>query len=127
MSTVHPKSETPVFALKIQGLLAIVLLMFLDVNRLVDSTTILMVLFSALVISTVLKVRKLKNRKSNNAEIFRLPFYPAIPLVYILSALFITWGVVRYYFELGDMLPLWGFLILLAGWPVYYLWEKYDH
>ena len=123
LGEVHPFSRTPVIALVLQGVLSIVLMFLLDIEKLVDSTTVVMVLFSALVISALLKVRRY-SYNSGKEYTFLTPLYPFVPLAYIGSALFITVGVVQYYVELGSVLPLWGLGILVAGLPVYFLWNR---
>jgi len=123
LGEVHPFSKTPVIALVLQGILSIVLMFLLDIEKLVDSTTVVMVLFSALVISALLKIRGY-NYNSGKEYTFLTPLYPFVPLAYIGSALFITVGVVQYYVELGSVLPLWGLGILVAGFPVYFLWNR---
>jgi hypothetical protein len=82
-----------------------------------------MVLFSALVIYALLKIRGY-SYNSGKGYTFLTPLYPFVPLAYIGSALFITVGVVQYYVELGSVLPLWGLGILVAGLPVYFLWNR---
>ena len=123
LAETHPKANTPVFALTLQAFLAIVLMWILDIEKLVDSTTVVMVLFSAFVISALIKIKGFKLFEKMDTKFFRTPLYPVVPLAYILSALFITWGTIQYYIGLGSLLPLWGLFILLSGIPVYYLWK----
>ena len=108
-------------ALAVQAIWTIGLLFLLDIENLVDSTTVVMILFSALSISTLLKVDRL-NQESDN---FVIPFYPIIPVVYILSAIFISWGVIQYHLSQGSFLPFWGVFFLITGAVIYHFWKKY--
>ena len=118
----NSRFRTPVNALAVQAIWTIGLLFLLDIENLVDSTTVVMILFSALSISTLLKVDRL-NEESYN---FVIPFYPIIPLVYILSAIFISWGVIQYHLSQGSFLPFWGIFFLIAGAGIYHFWKKYN-
>ena len=118
----NSRFRTPVNALAVQAIWTIGLLFLLDIENLVDSTTVVMILFSALSISTLLKVDRL-NKESDN---FVIPFYPIIPLVYILSAIFISWGVIQYHLSQGSFLPFWGIFFLIAGAGIYHFWKKYN-
>ena len=118
----NSRFRTPVNALAVQAIWTIGLLFLLDIENLVDSTTVVMILFSALSISTLLKVDRL-NEESDN---FVIPFYPIIPLVYILSAIFISWGVIQYHLSQGSFLPFWGVFFLIAGAGIYHFWKKYN-
>ena len=60
LAETHPKANTPTFALTLQAFLAIVLMWILDIEKLVDSTTVVMVLFSAFVISALIKIKGFK-------------------------------------------------------------------
>jgi len=117
----NSRFRTPVNALAVQAIWTIGLLFLLDIENLVDSTTVVMILFSALSISTLLKVDRL-NQESDN---FVIPFYPIIPVVYILSAIFISWGVIQYHLSQGSFLPFWGVFFLITGAGIYHFWKKY--
>jgi len=46
--------------------------------------------------------------------------------VYILSAIFISWGVIQYHLSQGSFLPFWGVFFLIAGAGIYHFWKKYN-
>jgi len=118
---INSRFHTPVNALIILSIWAIVLMfLFKDMNRLVDSTTIVMIMFSALSISTLFKV----DRSNDSDSVYKVPFFPFIPLAYILSAFFICWGVIQYYLSKDSYLPFWGFSFLAVGTIVYFVWKK---
>ena len=128
-ASLHKRFGTPVTSLIIQGLWSIVLIHFLPIRHLVDSVTVVMVLFSALTISTLFKARK-KARETNdeNKGFFKTPLYPLIPAAYIASCLFISIGVIQFYFSREDLiekiLPFAGFGILILGSIMYLLWRR---
>ncbi|MCH8069007.1 MAG: amino acid permease [Candidatus Marinimicrobia bacterium] len=123
---VHSRFHTPVVALVIQGVWTVMLMFLLDIESLVDSATIVMVLFSALTISSLLKKkgRQSKNHSSKK-DYFRTPLFPLIPIAYIGSALFVSWGVIRFYLEQGSYLPALGFLFIGIGSGIYWVWKKF--
>ena len=117
----NPRFYTPVNALPVQAIWTIGLMFLLDIENLVDSTTVVMIMFSALSISTLFKVE----RKKNDSKIFTIPFYPLIPLVYILSAVFICWGVIQFHLSQTSYLPFWGLFFLIAGSLIYFSWKNF--
>ena len=117
----HEKFKTPVNAILVQAFWTIVLMFALDIESLVDSATVVMIMFSALSISTLLKV----NRSNDGPEIFRIPFFPLVPAVYIISAIFISWGVIQFHLSQDSILPIWGLAFLIFGSIVYFIWKKW--
>ena len=118
---INPRFYTPINALTVQAIWTIGLMFLLNIENLVDSTTVVMIMFSALSISTLFKVE----RKKNDSKIFTIPFYPLIPLAYILSAVFICWGVIQFHLSQNSYLPFWGLFFLIAGSFIYFSWKKY--
>ena len=117
----NPHFYTPVNALTVQAIWTIGLMFLLDIENLVDSTTVVMIMFSALSISTLFKVE----RKKNDSKIFTIPFYPLIPIAYILSAVFICWGVIQFHLSQNSYLPFWGLFFLIAGSLIYFSWKNF--
>jgi len=115
------KYKTPVNAILVQAFWAIVLMFSLNIENLVDSATVVMIMFSALSISTLLKV----DRSNDGGEIYRIPFFPLIPSAYILSAVFISWGVIKFHLSQGSILPIWGLAFLIFGTVVYFIWKRW--
>lgn len=129
-SRLNPRFGTPVNALIIQAIWTIALLFILDAETLVDTTVVVMILFSALTISTLLKVRSIRYVQKLKKKLhFTTPLFPLIPVVYIISAIFVSHGVVQYYSdpaviqEKGSLLPLWGIFFVAAGSVVYVIWK----
>ncbi|MFQ6675808.1 MAG: APC family permease [Fidelibacterota bacterium] len=122
---VHPRFRTPVTSLMVQTGWSAVLILFLPIRSLVDSVTVVMVLFSALTISAVFRARR-NERESIPEEggPFRTPLSRTTPIAYVVSCLFISAGVIRFYLIQGSLLPLWGFLFLVAGAVVFRIWRK---
>ena len=117
----HEKFKTPVNAILLQAFWTIVLMFALDIQSLVDSATVVMIMFSALSIATLLKI----NRSNDGPEIFRIPFFPLVPAVYIISAVFISWGVIQFHLSQDSILPIWGLSFLIFGSIVYFIWKKW--
>ena len=92
-----------------------------DIESLVDSATVVMIMFSALSITTLLKV----DRTNDGPDIYRIPFFPFVPLAYVISAVFISWGVIQFHLSQGSILPFWGLAFLIVGTVVYFIWKKW--
>lgn len=112
---------TPVNALIVQAVWTMGLMFLLDIDNLVDSTTVVMIMFSALSISTLFKI----DRSKEDSSVYRIPIFPLIPLVYIISAIFICWGVIQYHLSQNSYLPFWGLFFLISGTVIYYIWRKF--
>ncbi len=117
----HQQLKTPVNAILVQALWTFVLIFALDIGSLVDSATVVMIMFSALSISTLLKV----DRSNDGPEIYRIPFFPFVPVAYVISAVFISWGVIQFHLSQGSILPFWGLAFLIFGTVVYFIWKKW--
>ena len=117
----HKKFKTPVNAILLQAFWTIVLMFALNIESLLDSATVVMIMFSALSISTLLKV----DRFNDGDEIYRIPLFPLVPAVYIISAVFISWGVIQFHLSQGSILPIWGLGLLIFGSIVYLIWKKW--
>ena len=117
----HKKFKTPVNAILLQAFWTIVLMFALNIESLLDSATVVMIMFSALSISTLLKV----DRFNDGDEIYRIPLFPLVPAVYIISAVFISWGVIQFHLSQGSILPIWGLGFLIFGSIVYLIWKKW--
>lgn len=125
VARLHGRFQTPVIALGLQGTWAVLLVLFLPIRSLVDSVTVVMVLFSALTVSSVFRARKVLDvGSSGDNGPFRTPLPHITPTLYVASCLFISIGVIRFYLGQGSLLPLWGFLFVLAGTGVYWIWRK---
>jgi len=116
----HPTFQTPVNAILIQAFWAIFLMFSLDIESLVDSTTVVMIMFSALSISTLLKI----DRGADGKNIYKTPFFPLVPVVYVISAIFISWGVIEFHVSQGSVLPIWGLGFVALGSAIYFIWKR---
>lgn len=117
----HNQLKTPVNAILVQAFWSIVLMFALDIESLVDSATVVMIMFSALCISTLLTL----NRTQDGPDIFRIPLFPLIPIAYIITAVFICWGVIHFHLSRGSILPVWGLVFLISGSIIYLIWTKW--
>jgi len=118
----HPRWATPYAAILIQGAVSILLVALLrDFDKL---TTYFVVVEWFALLFTVGAVFVLRRKMPDAPRPFRTPGYPWIPLLFIAGAslgLFaIVWGEV----SRASYSPLWGLLIAVAGFPVYWVWRR---
>ena len=116
----HPKFDTPVNALMVQVAWCVVMVYSLNINDLVDSTSVVMILFSALSISTMLKI----GQGEGSEERYRTPLFPLVPVAYIGCAMFVSWGVIQFHLSQGSILPAWGVAFLAVGTIIYFIWDR---
>ncbi|MBH31486.1 MAG: hypothetical protein CMG71_05785 [Candidatus Marinimicrobia bacterium] len=117
----HPQFNTPVNALIVQAAWCIVMLYaFKSIGDLVDTTSVVMILFSALSISTMLKI----GRGEGSEKRYRTPLFPLVPVVYIICALFVSWGVIQFHLSQDSALPAWGLGFLILGTVIYHIWIR---
>ena len=117
--------KTPVNAIMLQAIWTIVLMFALDIGSLVDASTVVMIMFSALSISTLLKVNKTDLSPRVNENIYRTPLFPFVPVAYVSCAIYVSWGVIQFHLSKGSILPVWGLAFLVIGSVVYFIWQRW--
>jgi len=122
LGDVHPRWSTPWAALVIQGLVAIVMVLVLkDFDTL---TTYFVVVEWAALIFAVAAVIVLRRKMANAPRPFRTPAYPLVPLIFVVGTVVglaaIVWGAL----QAGNVSPIYGLGIAVAGFPVYYVWKR---
>jgi len=122
LGKIHPRWSTPWTALVIQGLVAVIMVLVLkDFDTL---TTYFVVVEWAALIFAVAAVIVLRRKMADAPRPYRTPGYPWLPLIFVsgtvvgLSA--IVWGAL----QAGNVSPIYGLGIAVAGFPVYYLWKR---
>jgi APA family basic amino acid/polyamine antiporter len=118
----HPRWATPYWAINIQAAVAVILIAFLkDFDKL--TTYFVVVEWFALLFS-VGAVFVLRRKMPHVDRPFRTPGYPWVPLLFLVGTLVgliaIIWGEVQN----KNYSPLWGLLIAVAGFPVYWIWRR---
>lgn len=119
---VHPWFHTPAVSLWVQlALSCAATLYFQNFASLIGGFTLTMWLFYALAGIAVIILRI---RRPDAPRPFRVPFYPVLPLVFILTAVAMTALQVWEKFQTGALVDLYiSGGILLAGVPVYFAWN----
>ncbi|HEX7897239.1 MAG TPA: amino acid permease [Planctomycetota bacterium] len=122
------KRSTPHASLLIQGVVAILLIAVLrdpaKPGRLFDKLTTYFVVVEWFALLFAVGAVFVFRKKDPRPRPFSVPFYPWVPLIFIagttagLAA--IVWGE----WMDGNRSPVWGLLIALAGFPVYWAWRK---
>jgi APA family basic amino acid/polyamine antiporter len=118
LARVHPRFRTPSTAIIVQGVLAIVLLLFAgSFQELFSLTLFAEWLFYMLVTSTVFIFRR---REPGAPRPYRVWGYPAVP------ALFIVASAVLLYYSFTENIrnSAAGTAVILAGIPVFYLFRR---
>jgi APA family basic amino acid/polyamine antiporter len=121
LGKIHPRWSTPWAALLLQGVVAIIMVLALrDFDTL---TTYFVVVEWAALIFAVGAVFVLRRKMAESPRPFRTPAYPWVPLVFMLGTVVgvsaIVWGEI----QVGNLSPIYGLGIALAGFPVHHLWK----
>lgn len=113
----HAKTNVPVFGLCLQGVWSCLLATSGTYSQLLEFVIFAALLFYVLTVSSVIVMR----RKLPDAERpFKVPLYPVLPIVYVLSAMTVMAGQIYLHWEYSGA----GLLIILSGLPVYLFWKK---
>jgi APA family basic amino acid/polyamine antiporter len=116
---VHPRHQTPGFAIAAQGLWAAVLLLSGSYETLVDYAMFAIWLFYGLMVGAVMVLRW---KRPDLPRPYRMWGYPATPLLFLAIT---GWFLVN--MALTRPWPsLAGLLLIVAGIPVYSVWAKRD-
>ena len=113
----HPKWNTPVFALAIQCAWATVLCLSGRYGDLLDYVIFAVLLFYILTIAGVFALRRAKPEMERPYKAFG---YPVLPALYIITA-----GLIEILLLIYKPDYTWpGLIIVLLGAPVYFVWRK---
>ncbi|HEY2932944.1 MAG TPA: amino acid permease [Acidobacteriota bacterium] len=114
---VEPKHHTPRFSLWIQAIWTCLLTMSGTYNQLLDYVIFAALLFYAL---TMTGIFTLRSRRPDMERPYKAFGYPVLTLLYIAAALAIMLSLLIY----KTSFSLRGLLIVLTGFPVYFLWKR---
>lgn len=110
-------SRNPSNAIMLQSLWASVLILSGTFERLVIYSGVVLAIFSALAVGSVMVLRR---RDPELARPYRVPLYPFVPLCYVgLSVTIAVYGFLERPIEAGL-----GIATVLAGVPLYVLWTQ---
>jgi APA family basic amino acid/polyamine antiporter len=115
-AALHPRFATPVRAIGIQALLAIILVLLGNFNEIISYFIFVVVIFIALTVAALFVLR----RKQSNIPQYETPGYPITPVIFLLL-------VVVLLFLLGSDKPkqsFQGLAVVALGIPVYYFFFR---
>jgi APA family basic amino acid/polyamine antiporter len=116
VAIVHPRFNTPIWAIVLQALLACVLVALGTFNQIVAYFVFITVVFIALSVAAVFKLRK----KAQEGKTYLTPLYPFTPLVFLTLVL-----VLLFLLAVNNPLQaLAGVAVVALGAPVYYLFFR---
>jgi APA family basic amino acid/polyamine antiporter len=115
--TLDERHHTPIFALGIQCLWAVLLALSGQYSDLLDYVIFAVLLFYILTIAGLFRLRR---TRPDMERPYRAVGYPVLPALYILAAglieVFLLWNKPAY--------SLRGLILVLLGAPVYFLWRR---
>lgn len=114
----HPTWRTPIAALVLQGVWAVLLLFSKTYGNLLDYVVFGDWIFFGL---NGVALFVLRARDGSRAVPFRAPLHPVTTLLFIASAIYVVVGSVAS----KPTNAIWGTAILLAAVPTFYLWRRY--
>ena len=112
----HASTHVPVFGLILQGIWSSILATSGTYSQLLEYVIFSALLFYVLTVSAVFVMRK---KEPLRPRPFKVPFYPFLPILYILMAVTIMVGQIYLHWEYSGA----GLLIILSGLPVYWFWK----
>jgi APA family basic amino acid/polyamine antiporter len=113
---VSAKGQVPTYAMVLQSLCAIVILIVTDFQNLYQYASVGLSLFALLFIGAVYVLR---TRRPDMERPFRVPGYPVVPAVFMLVVVFMA----VFAFKQWPKPSLVSIGSVLAGVPVYYVWS----
>lgn len=116
VAAVHPRHRTPHVAIALVGASAIVYLFLQTVEQLIGTLILGMWPFLALSVAAVIVQRQ---RQPALDRPFRVPFYPVVPMFFLLAC----GGIFANALREQPRFTLINFAVLAAGLPVYWLWR----
>ncbi len=115
IGAVHPRHKTPYVAISVVGMLGVIFVLVGTFEQLADAFVTAIVPFYALAVASVFVLR----RRADYNPSFRVPGYPVVPALFILST---TMLLINAVVDASSRVPTLGVLgVILVGIPVYYL------
>jgi APA family basic amino acid/polyamine antiporter len=115
---VHPRYQTPGFAIVAQGVWAVVLLVSGSYETLVDYALFALWLSYGLMVAGVIILRR---KQPNLARPYRMWGYPVTPVLFLVIT---GWFLVNM-LRTRPVPSLAGLLLIATGVPVYFVWARY--
>jgi APA family basic amino acid/polyamine antiporter len=120
VATVHPKTQVPVIAIALQGIMAVVIALSGKYDQILNYVVSTDFIFFGLTGVCVFLLRK---RSSNDSGVFfKVPLHPITTLFFVAA----SWIIVIVTVIKFPADSLIGIGLLAAGVPVYFIWKKYD-
>lgn len=114
---IHPKFHSPTNALFLQCIWAIILTFSGTFNQLITYIIFVSWIFYGMSAGAVIVLRK---KKPNMERPYKTPFYPWVPIIFVLFTIFLTFNTIM---EAPRDAAV-GTVLILAGLPLYYYWKK---
>ncbi len=116
---IHPKTHVPVFAIAIQGVLAIIIALSGKYDQILSYVVYDDFLFFGLTASCIFIFRKMARERHEIKPRFNMPGHPITTVLFIIICAFIVVNTIyQYRIEAGI-----GVAITLSGIPIYYFWK----
>jgi basic amino acid/polyamine antiporter, APA family len=121
LARLHPRYRTPTAAILLQGVWAVVLTLTGRYADLLDYVVFGDWIFFAATAATLFYFRRQERRGLQQSDIrFRMPGYPAGPILFILAALYVVAGSVAS--NPGNAIK--GTILMALGVPVFLFWDR---
>jgi amino acid transporter len=115
VAKIHPKFGTPYVAITLVAALGMVFVLLLPFEQLADTFVTAFLPFYLLAVASVFKLRGTPGYNPT----FRVPLYPVVPVLFIVSVLYLLGNAIVQESSRMSTLAVLG--VLLLGIPVYYL------
>jgi APA family basic amino acid/polyamine antiporter len=120
LARLHPRYRTPAAAILFQGVWAIILTLTGRYGDLLDYVVFGDWIFFAATASTLFYFRARERRGLERADLrFRMPGYPAGPILFMLAALYVVIGSIAS--NPGNAIK--GSVLIAVGVPVFWFWD----
>lgn len=113
----HSTNQTPKYALIYQCIWACLLVFSGSFELLTDLVIIAAFIFNGLIVFGVIWLR---SKMKEIPRLYKTPFYPFIPIVFILFCVVLT--IISFYESPAKSLM--GILLIVSGLPFYFYWQK---
>jgi basic amino acid/polyamine antiporter, APA family len=114
------RTQTPKRAILAIADVGIVLTLFNAFSALLSLVVVSSWFFVGLAGASIFVFRK---REGAPAETFKVPFYPVLPALFILSAVIIVGSS----WISGPATARYGLIVMIAGWAIYALWDRFKN